>query len=139
MCLIKYRGTCEHAMECVSNSQISLSYMCVMACAYHGMCLNLTIGVCLDRHAPQFNLTQAFAWSTNACKQARALFGERIFSTPRALTMSSAYSGIGTVEQSSHQVCSSINSLEGSAHHCVTPLWASEKDTASPPHVCSVT
>ena len=43
--------------------------------------------------------------------------------------MSTAYSGIGTVEQSSHQVCTSINSLAGSAHHGVTPLWALEKDT----------
>ena len=44
--------------------------------------------------------------------------------------MSTAYSGIGTVEQASHQACTSINSLEGSAHHATIPLWALEKDSA---------
>jgi site-specific DNA-cytosine methylase len=58
-------------------------------------------------------------------RRAQALFGEDIFQTDRELTMSSAYSGIGTIEQAAHQVCTGIT-----GRRCrVTPVWALEKDT----------
>ena len=42
--------------------------------------------------------------------------------------MSSAYSGIGTVEQAAHQICTGINAMERTGRITVTPLWALEKD-----------
>ena len=42
--------------------------------------------------------------------------------------MPCAYSGIGTIEQSSHQICHNLSSTPGCGHHSVKSLWALEKD-----------
>ena len=42
--------------------------------------------------------------------------------------MSSAYSGIGTVEQASHQICHNMSSAPGCGHHSVHSTCALEKD-----------
>ena len=63
---------------------------------------------------------QAFTWHISAIRRAQALFGG--FGR-RSLTMSSAYSGIGTVEQAAHQICSALPG------YVCTPAWALEKDT----------
>ena len=71
--------------------------------------------------------TQAFAWSSDSIGLARGLFGDAPF-TRRSLTMSSAYRGIGTVEQASHQICHNLSSAPGCGHHSVQSTRALEKD-----------
>ena len=70
---------------------------------------------------------QAFAWSSDSIARARELFGDAPF-VGRSLTMSSAYSGIATVEQSSHQVCHNLSSTLGCGSHSLQSLWTLEKD-----------
>ena len=70
---------------------------------------------------------QAFAWSSESIGRARELFGDAAF-TGRSLTMSSAYSGIGTIEQSSHQICHNLSSTSGCGPHTIHSTWALEKD-----------
>ena len=42
--------------------------------------------------------------------------------------MSSTYSGIGTVEQAAHQICTGLTLNASNGRIAVTPLWALEKD-----------
>ena len=69
--------------------------------------------------------TQAFAWSSDSIGRARELFGDEPFAG-RTISLSSAYSGIGTVEQSAHQICHNLSSTCGL--HSTQALWALEKD-----------
>ena len=42
--------------------------------------------------------------------------------------MSSAYSGVGTVEQASHQICTGLTAMPSAGRIMVTHMWALEKD-----------
>ena len=69
--------------------------------------------------------TQAFAWSADSIGRAMELFGDEPF-VGRHISLSSAYSGIGTIEQSAHQVCHCLSGVRGP--HTTHALWALEKD-----------
>ena len=121
--------------------------VCIWAHAFTGTCHNAAIKllhcVCSIWHTPYmahaivvtylirveclFLYSQAFAWSSDSIGRARELFGDAAF-VGRSLTMSSAYSGIGTVEQAAHQICNNLSSTPGCGSHSVHSTWALEKD-----------
>ena len=101
-----------------------------------------SIGTChLSAHAPltamfgclclcvlSYLTSKAFAWSSDAINHAKSVFGTLPFVRSRELTMSSSYSGIATVEQAAHTVCTNLSSCADCGHHSVRPLWVLEKD-----------
>ena len=118
-------GTCLHRHLPCSHQMIALRLF-YLAHAIYGArhCSNVFVSsrsVCVCLYY------QAFAWSSDSIARARELFGDAPF-VGRSLTMSSAYSGIATVEQSSHQVCHNLSSTLGCGSHSLQSLWTLEKD-----------